>query len=79
MNLLSVPASMLSYMIRNTVDVILLPQNLVYLLVGVEPNDTTKPKIRKRKYLLLAAGKDNAGDLSQRNVSPNIKTRGVLS
>ena len=76
MNLVSVPASMLSYMIQNTVDVTLLPKNLVYLMVGVEPKDTTKPK---RKYLLLAASKDNAGDLSQRSVSPNSKTRGVLS
>lgn len=79
MNLLSVLASMLSYMIQNTVDVTLLPQNLVYLMVGVEPKDPTKPKIRKRKYVLLAASNDNAGDLSQRSVSPNSKTRGVLS
>ena len=78
MNLLSVPASMLSHMIQNTVDVTLLPKTLVYHMVGVEPKDTTKPKIGK-KYLLLAASKDNAGHLSQRSVSPNSKTRGVLS
>ena len=34
-------------------------------MVGVEPKDTTKPKSRKRKDLLLAAGKESLGDLSQ--------------
>lgn len=34
--------------------------------------DTTKPKIRRKKYLLLEAGK-NSGDLSQSAVSPNSK------
>jgi hypothetical protein len=35
--------------------------------------DTTKPKIRRRKDLLLGAGKENSGDLSQSAVSPNSK------
>ena len=40
---------------------VLLPENWVCLLVGVEPKDTTKPKIRRRKELLLAACKENTG------------------
>ena len=55
------------------------PKNGVRLLVGVEPEDTTKPKIRRRKDLLLAASKEHTGDLSQRSVSPNGKTGEVLS
>lgn len=46
-------------------NVLLLPEYWVHLLIGVEPKDTTKPKSRKRKDLLLAAGKENLGDLSQ--------------
>ena len=34
-------------------------------LIGVEPKDTTKPKSGRRKDLLLAAGKEDLGDLSQ--------------
>ena len=37
------------------------PQNWVHLLVGVEPKDITKPKIRRGKDLLLAASKENTG------------------
>lgn len=43
---------------------LLLPENWVRNLVSVEPKDTTKPGIRKRKNLLLAASKKNTGDLS---------------
>ena len=35
------------------------------LLVGVEPKDATKPKIRRRKDLLLAVCMENTRDLSQ--------------
>ena len=48
-------------------------QKTVDLLVGVKPTDTTKPKIRRRKDLLLAASKENTGDLSQSSVSLNSK------
>ena len=34
-----------------------LPENWVCLLVGVEPIDTTKPKIGRRKDLLLLAAR----------------------
>ena len=37
----------------------MLSENWVYLLVGVEPIDTTKPKSRRGKDLLLAARKEN--------------------
>ena len=56
-----------------------LPENWVLLLVGVEPKDTTKPKIWRRKDLLLAASKENTGDLSQSSVPLNSKTGKVLS
>ena len=49
-------------------------------MVSVEPKDTTKPKIRRRKDLsLLVASKENTGDLSQSSVSPNGKIGEVLS
>ena len=48
-------------------------------MVGIETKDTTKPKIGRRKNLLLAARKENTGDLSQSTVSPNSKTEKVLS
>ena len=35
------------------------------LLVGVEPKDASKPKIRRRKDLLLAVCMENTRDLSQ--------------
>ena len=57
----------------------MLPKNWVCLLVGVEPKDTTKPKIGRRKDLLLAASKGNTGDPSQSSVSPNSKSGEVLS
>ena len=57
----------------------MLPKNWVPLLVGVEPKDTTKPKIGRRKDLLLAVRKENTGDLSQSSVSLNSKTGEVLS
>ena len=56
-----------------------LPKNRVLLLLGVEPKDTAKPKIRRRKDLFLAASKENTGDLSQSNVSLNCKIGEVLS
>ena len=37
-------------------------------MVGVEPEDTTKPEIRRRKDLLLAASKENTRHLSQSSV-----------
>ena len=56
------------------------PKNWVHLLVGVEPIDTTKPKIGRRKdLLLLAASKENTGDLSQSIVTLNNKIGEVLS
>ena len=57
----------------------LLLKTWVSLLVGVEPKDTTKPKIRRRKDLLLAASKENTGNLSQGNVFLNSKIGEVLS
>ena len=49
---------------------LLLPENWVRNLVSVEPKDTTKPGIRKRKNLLLAASKKNTGDIPQSSRSP---------
>ena len=46
-------------------NVILLPEYWVHLLIGVEPKDTTKPKSGRRKDSLLAAGREDLGDLSQ--------------
>ena len=57
----------------------MLPENWVYLLVSVEPKDITKPKIRKRKTLLLAPRRENTGELSQSPVSPNYKIGEFLS
>ena len=48
-------------------------------MVGVQPKDTTKPKTERRKDLLLAASKENTGDLSQSSVSPNSKIGEVLT
>ena len=36
----------------------MLPEMWVHLLVGIWPNDITKPKSRRGKDLLLAASKD---------------------
>lgn len=59
--------------------VVLLPRNWVYLLEGIEPKDTTKSKIWRRKdLLLLAASKENTEALSQSSVSQN-KIGEVLS
>ena len=58
---------------------LLFPENWVHFLVGVEPIATTKPKSRERKDLLLAANKENTGDLCQSRVSPNSKIEDVLS
>ena len=56
------------------------PENWVHLLMGIKPLDTTKPKNRRRKDLLLfAASKWNPGDLSQRSVSPNGNVGEFLS
>ena len=57
----------------------LLPQNWVHLLVGVEPKDTTKPKIGRKKDVLLALSKENIEDFSQTSVSPRSKIGEVLS
>ena len=51
----------------------LLPGNWVHLFVGVEPIDITNRKIRRRKdLLLLAANKENTGDLSQSRKSGTL-------
>ena len=47
--------------------------------MGVQPRDTMKSKVRRRKDLLLATSKENTRDLSQSSVSPNSKIEGVLS
>ena len=39
------------------------------LLMTIDPKDSTRPKNRKRKDLLLAESKKNTRDLSQNNVS----------
>ena len=46
--------------------------------MGVEPKDTMKPK-RRKDISLLAASKENTGDLSQRSIFPNSKIGDVLS
>ena len=51
---------------------VLLPENWVRFLVGVELKDTAKPKSGRRKDLLLAASKNNRY-LSQSSVSPTAK------
>ena len=56
----------------------LLLQNCVHLLAGIEPLDITKPKIRRRKDLLLLAESQGTEDLSQNSVSPNSKTGEVF-
>ena len=56
-----------------------LPENWVPLLMGFEPKDTCKPKSRRRKDLLLAAGKENPRGLSQSRVSLNSEIGEVLS
>ena len=48
-------------------------------MVDVKPEDTSKPKIRRRKDLLVAASKENPGDLPQGRVTRNSKTGGALS
>ena len=59
--------------------IIVLPENWVCLLVGLEPKDTTKSKNRRRNRLLLAASKENTMGLSSSSVSPNSKIGEVLS
>ena len=55
-------------------------KNWVCLLVDVEPEDTTKPKIGRRKVLLfLAASKENPEYLAQSSVSWSSKIGAVLS
>ena len=46
--------------------------------MGIEPIDTTKPKIKRRKDLVPIASKENTGDLSQRNISTNSKIGPIL-
>ena len=49
----------------------------VCLLVGVEPIDTAKPKIRRRKEMLfLVVSKESMGNLSQSSVSLDSKIGG---
>ena len=58
----------------------MLPQNWVRLLVVVQPKNTTKPKIRRKKdLLLLAVSKENTEDLSQSSVSLDNKIEKILS
>ena len=45
----------------------------VRLLVGMKPKDTTKPKIRKRKDLLVVASEENIRDVSPNSITPNSK------
>ena len=55
-------------------------KNWVHLLMSVKPKDTTKPKIRRRKDLLLSvANMETIRDLSQSSVSLNSKIGEVLS
>ena len=52
----------------------LLPQSWFFLLLDVKPIVTNKPKIRRRKdLLLLAASKENIKNLSQSSISPLAK------
>ena len=53
--------------------------NCVCLLVGDEPKETTKVKMRRRKDLFLAASKENTRDLSQSSISLNCTMGQVLS
>ena len=55
----------------------MLLENQVCLLV--KPKDTTKPKIWRRKNLLLAAREESRWDLSPSSVSLNSKIGEVLS
>ena len=48
-------------------------------MVGVKPKDTIKPKIGRKKDLLLAASKKNPGVLSQSSVSLSSKIEGILN
>jgi len=57
----------------------MLSENWVYLLVSFKPKNTTKPKMGRRMNLLLAASKDNTGDLSQSSISSNHVTGEDLS
>ena len=60
-------------------DQVLLPEKLVHLLVGVEPKDTTKPKIWRRKdFSLLVASRETPG-IFPKAVSSQTKIRKVLS
>ena len=55
---------------RRTVCEGIVTKHWIHLLVGVEPINTTQPKIERRKdLLLLAASKGNIVDLSQSGVS----------
>ena len=47
--------------------------------MGVEPKDTTRPKVRRRKDLLLVASKENTGDLFRSSIFPNSEIEAVLS
>ena len=52
----------------------LLPPNWFCLLLDVKPIVTNKPKIRRRKdLLLLAASKENIENISQSSISPLAK------
>ena len=42
-------------------------------MVDIESKDTTKPKSRRKKNLLLAASKENTRDFPQSTVSLNSK------
>jgi len=53
------------------------PENWVSLLMDVEPKDTVKSKIGRRKDLLLQIGR-TLGNLSQGSVSLNSKAGEVL-
>ena len=57
----------------------MLPENWVCLLVSVEPIDTTKPKLGRRKDSLLVESKENTRDLPQSSFSLNSFKLRVLA
>lgn len=52
----------------------MLPENWVCLFLGVEPIDTIKPKMGRRRDLLLLAANKKPGDISQSRASLHSKT-----
>jgi len=67
----------LIFSLYHAIAIIMLPENWVRVLVGVKPKDTTKPKIRRKDLLLLAASKERTG-IFPKAVSWNSKTEEFL-